>query len=104
MESPFVFGQIARDSSFVNRTKELKHLSDNFSSGINTMIISPRRWGKSSLVSKAASQVAKNHKEVRICYLDLFRVQNEEHFYETFAQAVLKASSSRWQEWVSAAE
>ena len=104
MESPFVFGKIAKGTSFVNRTKELKHLSDNFTSGINTMIISPRRWGKSSLVSKSASQVRRNHKEIRICNLDLFRVQDEDHFFETFAQAVLKASSSRWQEWVSASK
>lgn len=104
MESPFVFGQIARGTSFVNRTKELKHLSDNFAAGINTMIISPRRWGKSSLVSKSASQVEKQHKEIRICNLDLFRIQDEDHFFETFAKAVLKASSSRWQEWVSAAK
>ena len=104
MESPFVFGQIARGTSFVNRTKELKHLSDNFNAGINTMIISPRRWGKSSLVSKSASQVEKQHKEIRICNLDLFRIQDEDHFFETFAKAVLKASSSRWQEWVSAAK
>lgn len=104
MESPFVFGQIARGSFFVNRTKELQNLSDNFSSGINTMIISPRRWGKSSLVSKAALQVGRKHKEIRICKLDLFRVQDEDHFYETFAKAVLKASSSRWQEWVSIAK
>jgi len=104
MESPFVFGQIARGTSFVNRTRELKHLSDNFTAGINTMIISPRRWGKSSLVSKSASQVEKQHKEIRICNLDLFRIQDEDHFFEAFSKAVLKASSSRWQEWVSTAK
>jgi hypothetical protein len=104
MESPFVFGQIARGSSFVNRTKELKHLSDNFAAGINAMIISPRRWGKSSLVTKSVSQLSKQHKEIRVCNLDLFRVQDEDQFFESFAKAVLKASSSRWQEWVSVAK
>ena len=104
MESPFVFGRIATGSSFVNRTKEIKHLSDNFTSGINTMIISPRRWGKSSLVSKSALKVKRKHKDIRICNLDLFRIQNEDQFFESFAQVVLKASSSRWQEWVSVAK
>ena len=104
MESPFVFGQIARGKAFVNRTQELKHLSDNFNSGINTMIISPRRWGKSSLVAKTAAQVSRNNKEIRICNLDLFRVRDEDHFFETFAQAVLKASSGRWQEWMNSAK
>jgi len=104
MESPFVFGQIARGKAFVNRTQELKHLSDNFQSGINTMIISPRRWGKSSLVSKAAAQLNRSHKEIKICHLDLFRVRDENHFFESFAQEVIKASSGRWQEWMSSAK
>ena len=103
MESPFVFGQIARGKAFVNRTQELRHLSDNFRSGINTMIVSPRRWGKSSLVVKAAAQVSRSNKGIRICHLDLFRIRDEDHFFESFAQAVIKASSGRWQEWMSSA-
>jgi hypothetical protein len=104
METPFVFGQIAKGNSFVNRTKELKQLSGNFTSGVNTMIISPRRWGKSSLVAKSALQVGRSHKNIRVCHLDLFRIQDEDHFFESYAQAILKASSSRWQEWMSSAK
>jgi len=37
-----------------DREKETGHLAVNFKSVINTIIISPRRWGKSSLVEKAA--------------------------------------------------
>ena len=95
MESPFVFGQIASGKAFVNRTKELRHLSDNFKSGINTMMVSPRRWGKSSLVAKAAAQVSRSHREIRICHLDLFWIRDEDHFFEMLAQSVLKASSGR---------
>lgn len=104
MESPFVFGQIVRGSSFVNRVNELKQVSENFTSGINTMLISPRRWGKSSLVSKAAHQVSRSNKNIRICNLDLFRIQDEGSFFEAYAQAVLRASSGRWQEWMSTAK
>lgn len=104
MESPFVFGKIAKGKSFINRKNELTHLIGNLSSGINTMIISPRRWGKSSLVFKAAEQVSRNNKNLKFCYLDLFRIQDENHFFEFFAHEVLKASSNRWQEWVSTAK
>jgi hypothetical protein len=104
MESPFVFGQIARGQSFVNRTRELKQLGGNFTSGTNTMMISPRRWGKSSLVINAADQVKKSNREIRICHLDLFRIRDEEHFFESYAKAVLKASSGKWQEWMSTAK
>lgn len=104
MESPFVFGRIAKGKSFINRKNELKQLTGNFSSGINTMIISPRRWGKSSLVLKAANQVSRNNKKIKICYLDLYRIQDEQHFFEFFAHEIIKASSSKWQEWVSTAK
>ena len=97
MVSPFVFGKIAKGKSFINRKNELRHLTDNFLSGTNTMILSPRRWGKSSLVHRAAEQVADHHKKVRICYIDLFQVRDEDHFFELFAFEVLKASSNKWQ-------
>jgi hypothetical protein len=104
MKSPFVFGKIAKGKAFVNRKQELKHLTDNFISGTNTMIISPRRWGKSSLVHKAAAGVTRNHKKIKVCHLDLFRVRDEDHFFELFAHEVLKASSNKWQEWVNSAK
>lgn len=104
MESPFVFGKIAKGKSFINRKNELTHLIGNLSSGINTMIISPRRWGKTSLVFKAAEKVSGNNKNLKFCYLDLFRIQDENHFYELFAHEVLKASSNKWQEWISTAK
>ena len=98
-----MFGKIARGKAFVNRTQELRQLSENFRSGINTMLVSPRRWGKSSLVVKAAEQVSKNHKEIRICHLDLFRVRDEDQFFEDYAKTVLKASSGKWQDWMNTA-
>jgi AAA+ ATPase superfamily predicted ATPase len=104
MNSPFVFGRIASGNAFVNRTGELKHLKDNFTSGINTMLISPRRWGKTSLVTKAAQQAGRSNRDLKVCYLDLFRIQDENSFFEAYASAVLRASASRWQEWASAAK
>jgi len=49
----------------------------NFKSLINTILISPRRWGKSSLVNKAAKLAMEQDKKLRICYIDLFNVRNE---------------------------
>ena len=50
METPFIFGKIATDKNFTDREMETSSLVQNFTSLINTIIISPRRWGKSSLV------------------------------------------------------
>ena len=32
--------------------------------------------------------------------IDLFSIGSEEEFYEEFARSVLKASSSKWQDWI----
>ncbi len=54
MKTPFTFGKIVKDNDFTDREKETKRLVTNFNSSVNTILISPRRWGKSSLVLKAA--------------------------------------------------
>ncbi len=95
MNTPFIFGKIAQSENFTNRENETSRLIQNFSSLINTIIISPRRWGKSSLVAKSADIAMTQDKDLVICKIDLFNVRNEEHFYELLASSVLKATSSR---------
>lgn len=98
--SPFVYGTIVSIDSFTNREKEAEKLYNNLINGINTTIISPRRWGKSSLVEKVIHDIRKKEKNIRTITIDLFSVSNEEEFLELFAREVLKASSSKWQDWV----
>ena len=54
MDKPFIFGVPVEDSHFIGREEEIKRLSTNFKYGVNTILISPRRWGKTSLVNKVA--------------------------------------------------
>ncbi len=98
MDTPFVYGKIARSENFTDRENETALLVNNFNSLVNTIIISPRRWGKSSLVARAAEIAERGNDRLRICKIDLFNVRNEEHFYELFAHSVLKATSSKWDE------
>ena len=95
MEAAFVYGKIVGNNNFTNREKDLDRLLSNFENGTNTILISPRRWGKSSLVTKAAKQVLSGNKELRMCFIDLYNIRSEEQFYEQFALEVLKADSSK---------
>lgn len=95
METPFVFGKLAESSNFTNRDEECRQLIGNFKSLVNTILISPRRWGKSSLVQKAANIAMAENKELHFCFLDVFSVRTEEQFYEHLANEVLKASASK---------
>ena len=104
METPFIFGKIATEKNFTDREMETANLVQNFTSLINTIIISPRRWGKSSLVNKAAKLAMEKDNNLRICHIDLFNVRNEEHFYSLLAQKVIAATSSKWEEAVENAK
>ncbi len=98
METPFIFGKIATEKNFTDREQETSYLVQNFTALINTIIISPRRWGKSSLVNKAAKLAMEQDEKLRICHIDLFNVRNEEHFYSLLAQKVIAATSSKWED------
>ena len=98
METPFVFGKIATDKNFTDRELETATLVSNFKSLTNTIIISPRRWGKSSLVYKAANAAMEQDDKLRICHIDLFNIRDEEHFYSLLAQKVISVTSSKWDE------
>ena len=104
MEAPFIFGRIATDENFTDREKETEHLVNNFESLINTVIISPRRWGKSSLVHRAADIAMRADKNIRICTIDLFNVKTEEQFYTVLARKLIQGTSSRWEEAVENAK
>lgn len=98
METPFIFGKIATEKNFTDREVETSNLIQSFTSLINTIIISPRRWGKSSLVNKASKLAMEQDSKLRICHIDLFNVRSEEHFYSLLAQKVIAATSSKWED------
>jgi hypothetical protein len=98
MTTPFAFGKLVFDKNFTNRKSEIEQLIQNFISLTHTIVISPRRWGKSSLVAKAAQEALKKDKSLRFCYIDLYNVRTEEEFYKILAQEVLRGSSSKMEE------
>ncbi len=104
METPFIFGRIAVDENFTDREQETEHLVNNFKSLINTVIISPRRWGKSSLVHRASDIAMQADKNIKICTIDLFNVKTEEQFYTAFAHSLIQGTSNRWEEAVENAK
>jgi len=94
--NPFYFGRMVAGNAFTNREKETQRLVSNFRNGINTILISPRRWGKSSLVRNAGETLKNNN--IRIVYIDAFSLRSEHDFYTAYAKAILVATSSHWQE------
>ena len=101
MDTPFLYGRIAENENFTNRKSETEFLEKNFRGLINTIIISPRRWGKTSLVHKVAKLVSKENKDIIVCQVDIFNCRTEEEFYTVFANSLLKSTTTIWEEFVS---
>lgn len=95
---PFIFGVATSGENFTDRENETSRLILNFQHGVNTVLISPRRWGKTSLVQKVC-RLAKSDK-LKIVYLDIFSCRSDRDFYDAFASAVLKQTSSKLDEWM----
>ena len=104
MELPFQYGKLAEGFSFVNRVNEKQVLKSNLSVGINTMLISPRRFGKTSLVKVAMTELEKERSDIKVCFIDAFTIKNEAEFYQIFAKEVIKAMSNKWETWITTAK
>lgn len=102
IENPFVFGKAAEGTYFTDRTEDAKRLHANLTHGINTILISPRRWGKTSLVKKVIADI--NRPDIKPVFIDIFQCKSEYEFYHAFASAVIKQTSSRLDEWVETAK
>ena len=59
--NPFVYGEITPRSAFADREAELERLVADLADGQKIFLISPRRYGKSSLVHRALAVLARQH-------------------------------------------
>jgi hypothetical protein len=101
MENPFVFGEIIDDANFVNRTEELSHLIRDLADGQKVFLLSPRRFGKSSLVAMALLRLKKRH--IHTVSLTVSSYSSYTQFLEKFAEKVLRAAGpwERVKDWVT---
>lgn len=101
MEKSFVYGIAVTDYNFTGRKEETRRLIANFEGGINSILISPRRWGKTSLVDHVQRQLKDS--DIIIVQLDIFGCKTEYDFYNALAVAVLKQTASKVQLWMDEA-
>lgn len=97
----FTFGETVPESNFIDRENETRRLTASFENGINTVLVSPRRWGKSSLVKKVAADVNESRKDIKVVMIDIFLCRNEQEFLKVFSTEVIKQTSTKWEEWVN---
>ena len=84
--NPFYFGDLALDEAFTDRREELKSLEADMRNGRNVALIAPRRYGKSSLLRRAAQELGR--KGVLVVEVDLMKTPTKERFASHLARAI----------------
>lgn len=100
-ENPFVFGEIVEEPYFVDRTTELQQLVRDLADGQKVFLLSPRRFGKSSLVAMTMLKLRK--RQIRTVSLTVSSYASYAQFLEKFAEKVLRAAGpwERVKDWVT---
>jgi hypothetical protein len=93
MQNPFVYGEVVPVAAFVDRTAELDRLVGDLAAGQKIFLISPRRYGKSSLIRHALAAMARRGAltvEVTVSSFSSYVA-----FLEGYARALV-AAETRW--------
>src|SRR6185295_16649428 len=99
-DNPFVYGEIAPRGAFVGREPELARLTRDLAAGQKIFLISPRRFGKSSLVRHALEALGKTG--VTTVDVTVASFSSYVSFLEGYARALVTADSraGRTRSWI----
>lgn len=89
MENPFVFGEAVSGAAFWNREKEIAELSRDLRQGVNVIVFSARRHGKTSLLKTVLDKLKKEG--LITVYVDLYPATSKEAFINIYAKAVAQS-------------
>jgi hypothetical protein len=93
MENPFVYGEVVPRGAFIDRVVELDRLVRDLAAGQKVFLISPRRYGKSSLIRQALAAVARRGSLTVDVTVSSF--SSYVAFLEGYARALM-AAETKW--------
>ena len=86
MQNPFVYGEVVPLAAFADRVEELERLIADLSNAQKVFLISPRRYGKSSLIRRALASLQRRH--VLTVELTVASYSSYLAFLEGYARAI----------------
>ena len=99
--NPFVYGEIVTWSAFADREAERARLHDDLANGQKVFLISPRRYGKSSLIRDVMRGLARE----RVLTVEVTVAASSSYvgFLEAYTRALVTAETpvGRLQRWVN---
>ncbi len=91
--NPFRFGDLALDDAFTDRTVEVRELKADLRNGQNVVVFAPRRYGKSSLLWRAANELIRR-REVLVAQVDLMKTPTKERLAAKLAATIYEDVAS----------
>jgi AAA+ ATPase superfamily predicted ATPase len=91
--NPFFFGEVVTGENFTNRVDEVKRLTAELRGGHNMFLISPRRYGKTSLIINVLEHL--NREGLFTFYIDLYKVASLRELLEAYAKGVARSCTTR---------
>lgn len=94
MENPFVYGEVVPAAAFVDRVAEIERLVRDLAAGQKVFLISPRRYGKSSLIRRVLA--AMSRRDALTVEVAVSSFSSYVAFLEGYARALV-AAETRWE-------
>jgi hypothetical protein len=92
--NPFQYGSPVDAQHFAGRVGELKALTSRMVDGINVVLVSPRRYGKTSLLLRAEDQLGRSG--AAIVHVDVLRCASPAELAAKLAGEAYRFPSGRW--------
>ena len=101
--SPFTYEKLALEDRFAGRDEEKKRITSNIFQKNNTVLLSPRKWGKTTLVKQIFHEL-RNYSYYSFAYIDLFRIRDEQEFFEVYCGHIIESLSENLEDSVKIAQ
>ncbi len=91
--NPFFFGEVVTGENFTDRANEIKRLKAELCGGHNIFLISPRRYGKTSLIIRVLEHL--KEEGIFTFYMDLYKVASLRELLEAYARGVARVFTTK---------
>lgn len=94
--NPFHYGTPVEGEQFTGRQRELEALVSRMRDGVNVVLLSPRRYGKSSLLLRAEGQMARSRPAAAVVKVNVLRARDLATLVAQLTAGVYHLRGARW--------
>jgi len=93
MKNPFVYGEVVTGADFADRKDEIKEFVRDLKDCEKIFLISPRRYGKTSLIINILTKLKKE--QIYSIYIDLYKVTSLHKLLELYSREIALAVETK---------